>query len=278
MDNSTIPSMDNSTIPSVDNSTITSMYTYTVHSGDNSQIPSWDNSDIHSLETVYSSNSMRSVKSNITSMVLMSSPKISNGNIRQQIWIRILNNKQDPKDLKRYNFNYNHWRKVKDKWAASVYAVQCNFILKSGYFPPDNCELYAWNTSDIEGGIYINIPTSNSHQFWNALERYRKRDSKGGGFFSDGIGVYFIVEMYENITHTNSYHRVALHKLSATKFFDKNLDKATIGGVFKTFIYALREYKHVGRTPEALDKLTCITLISSIINPATNLRRNIKIC
>ena len=80
------------------------------------------------------------------------------------------------------------------------------------------------------------------------------------------------------ITNTYSYFQVAFHKLSAIKFFVKNPDDATIGVFFKNFIVALHKYEHAGRTPEALDRCTCLTLVISIINPVVDLLCHIKIC
>ena len=125
----------------------------------------------------------------------------------------------------------------------------------------------------------FNILTSNSHQCQNALERYQKWDPKDGGFITDGRGAWFtITELYETTTHTYYYRQVAFHKLSDIKFFDKNTYDTTIGVVFNKFIAALREYKYAGRAPESIDVRTCLTLITSIIKPVNNLRRNIKIC
>ena len=41
-------------------------------------------------------------------------PKLSDTKIRQQIWIHIFNDKQDTHELKRYDSNNNHRRKIKD--------------------------------------------------------------------------------------------------------------------------------------------------------------------
>ena len=68
---------------------------------------------------------------------------LSNSKIRQQIYIRILNEKQDPKDLKRYDGNENHWGEAKDNWADAISAAQCGFILKSDYIPTDKFNTYA---------------------------------------------------------------------------------------------------------------------------------------
>ena len=48
--------------------------------------------------------------------------------------------------------------------------------------------------------------------------------------------------------------------------------------VFNKFTAALREYEHAGRTSEALDDLTCLIHIISIINHVVDLRQHIKSC
>ena len=89
---------------------------------------------------------------------------------------------------------------------------------------------------------------------------------------------FAITTIYETTTHTDSYHQVAIYKLSAIRLFKKNPDNATIGVVFKKIIAALCEYEHSGRTPESLCERTCITLLRFSINPVDNLFRNVKIC
>ena len=122
----------------------------------------------------------------------------------------------------------------------------------------------------------LNITPSNSHQWQNALRRFRKRYPKSNGFITDEHGEYFsITDLYETTTHTDSYRQDALHKLFAIKIFDKNPDNATIGVVFNKFIATLLKQKHVNRTLEALDGRTCLTLIISIINPVADLLRKI---
>ena len=86
-----------------------------------------------------------------------------------------------------------------------------------------------------------------------------------------------IATLYETTNHTYSYSQFTFHKLSVIKFFDKNTDDATIGVVFNKFITVLREYEHVGRTPELMDDHTCLTLISSIVKPVANVLCYIKI-
>ena len=54
--------------------------------------------------------------------------KFRESKIFQQIWSCIFNEKQYPKDLKRYDGNENHWRKAKENWAAVISAAQCDFI------------------------------------------------------------------------------------------------------------------------------------------------------
>ena len=60
----------------------------------------------------------------------------------------------------------------------------------------------------------------------------------------------------------NLYLQLAFHKLSSIKLFDKTPDDAIISIVFNKFIAALRDYEYNGRTPEALDERTCITLLN----------------
>ena len=80
------------------------------------------------------------------------------------------------------------------------------------------------------------------------------------------------------ITDTDLYRQVAFHKLFDIKLFDKNLDNTNIGVVFNYFISTLRKCKNSGRTPEAPDERTYITLIIYIINPVANLLWKIKSC
>ena len=82
--------------------------------------------------------------SNSTSKTTITSPiNIRDYKIRQQIWSRIFNDKQDHKDLKRYDGNENHWRKDKENWAAAISAARCDFMLKFDYFPPDKSDPYS---------------------------------------------------------------------------------------------------------------------------------------
>ena len=129
----------------------------------------------------------------IPSIVYTNIPNNSNSKIREQIWIRIFNNKQGPKDLKWCGGNENHWRKAKDNWSVAVSVDQCDFILKSYYIPPIKLETYTCNTSNLVDGyilkiLYLNIPASSNHQCRNTLEIFRKRGLKGGGFIDDRRG------------------------------------------------------------------------------------------
>ena len=47
--------------------------------------------------------------------------------------------------------------------------------------------------------------------------------------------------------------------------------------VFDKFIAALHDYEYASWMLEALDERTCITLLNSLINPVSDLRRHIKI-
>ena len=109
---------------------------------------------------------------------------LRNSKISQHIWSCILNDKQEPKDIKRYDGNENNWRKAKENWAAAISAAQYDFMLNSDYVPPEKYDKYACNNSDLADGyifkiIDINIPTSDSHQCRNSLEQFRKRDPNG---------------------------------------------------------------------------------------------------
>ena len=66
----------------------------------------------------------------IALVVSKSSPNLSDSNIRQQILISVINDRQDPKVVKRYSGNNNHFCKVKDNQAAAISAAQYYFILK----------------------------------------------------------------------------------------------------------------------------------------------------
>ena len=125
----------------------------------------------------------------------------------------------------------------------------------------------------------INISIVNIHQYRNSLNQKGKWYPKGKVFITDGWGVWFaITTLYEKTNHIDSYWQVAFHKISAIKFFDKNIDKAIIDVVFNNFNASIRKYNHVGCTLDALDEHTCLTLIKSIINLIANLLQNIKIC
>ena len=52
--------------------------------------------------------------------------KLSDSNIHQQIWICKFNDKQDPKDINRYDGNKKNWRKAKENWAAGISEAQCD--------------------------------------------------------------------------------------------------------------------------------------------------------
>ena len=108
--------------------------------------------------------------------------KLSNSKIRQQIWSNILNNTQEPKDLKRYNGNKNNWRNSKENCTDAIYSAQFDFMLKSNYVPPYKSDPYTCNTSDLADEyifkiLDLNITTSNSHQCRNALVRFHKEIS-----------------------------------------------------------------------------------------------------
>ena len=84
-------------------------------------------------------------------------PKLSESNISQQIWSCILNYKQEPKDLKRYNDNENHWRKAKENWADAISAAKYEFFLKYDYIPPDKLDPYACNNSGLSDRYIFKI-------------------------------------------------------------------------------------------------------------------------
>ena len=166
----------------------------------------------------------------------------------------------------------------------AISAAQCDFILKSEYIPPYKSDPYACNTFNIANEyifkvIDLNMPASSIHQFRNALERFCKRDQKGKGFITNGWRAWFsISSLYENTTHIYSYHQVAFHKLSSIKSFNKIPDDVTINIVFNKFVDSLSEYKYNGWTLESLDERTCLKFLNSLINPATDLLRHIKMC
>ena len=188
--NSMIPSGDNSVIPPRDKSKITSVDNYMINPRDNSKIPSMDNYTITNstipsgyiykipsgnnynvlpVEPGSSSDIIRSATSTIPSMLPTNLPKLRDSEICQQIWSHIFNSKQDPKYLKRYNGNKNHWRKVKNNWEAAISASKWDFILKSSRVSQDDLDPYACNTANLEDGyifkiLDLNTPTINSHQ------------------------------------------------------------------------------------------------------------------
>ena len=49
---------------------------------------------------------------------------ISDSNIHQHIYSCIFNDKQDPKEIKRYDGNKNNWCKAKENWAVAISAAQ----------------------------------------------------------------------------------------------------------------------------------------------------------
>ena len=89
---------------------------------------------------------------------------------------------------------------------------------------------------------------------------------------------FAITDIYDNTTHIDSYLHISFHKISYIKFFDKISDKATISNVFNKRFADLREYEYSGWTPEALDEITCLTIINFLIKLVADLRRHIKIC
>ena len=52
---------------------------------------------------------------------------LSNSKFCQQICSRIFNDKQYPKELKRYDGINKHWRKTKEKWTVAISEGQCYF-------------------------------------------------------------------------------------------------------------------------------------------------------
>ena len=149
------------------------------------------NSKIHLINPY----STTSIKSNSDSTFDSIPPlKLSNSNTHQQNCSHIFNDKQDPKDLKRYYGNEKHWHKAKETWASAISAAQCDFMLKSDYVHTDKSDTYACNKSDLADGyifkiLYLNLPTSNSHQWRNALERFHNRDKNEEVFITYGRGV-----------------------------------------------------------------------------------------
>ena len=178
---------------------------YSIPSRDIFSIPPWDLSNI--TEYSYESTPYKSTPTNskvhlVDSDSLTSDPstnpttptKLSNSKILQHTWSRIFNYKQYLKYLKRYDGNENHWLKAKENWAAAISAAQCNFILNSDYIPPDKPKNHECNSFDLDDGyilyiLYLNIPTSDSHQCRNALEPFCKRDPNVEGFITDGFRV-----------------------------------------------------------------------------------------
>ena len=149
---------------------------------------------------------------------------------------------------------------------------------KSDYVPPDKYDPYAFNTYNLSDGyifkiLNLNIPTSDSHQCRNALERFQKRDPNGWGVIIDGSEAWFeITALYDTTNHTDSYRQVLFHKLVPVKFFDKNPNNATISFFFNKVISALRYYEYSGQTPEALDERTFLKLHNYLINPVSDVK------
>ena len=157
-------------------------------------------------------------------------------------------------------------------------------MVNSDCVPPDKSNPYSCNTSDLSDGcifniLDLNLPTRNSHQCSNSLERFFNRGTNGEVFITDGRGACFSnTHLYDTTTHINSYFQVAFHKLASIQLFDKNPDGATIIIVSENFISALHDYEYTDQTPEVLDERTCLTLLNSLTNPVANLCWHIKIC
>ena len=140
--------------------------------------------------------------------------KFRNSNILQQIWSCILNYKQYLKDLKSYEGKKNHWHKAKENWAAAISAAQCDFTLNPDYIPTDKSKPHEWNTSDLDDGyifkiLFLNIPTSDSHQCRNKLEPFCKRDLNVEGLITDGSRAWFaITNLFDTTNHTYPYRQV----------------------------------------------------------------------
>ena len=192
--NSKIPSGDILPIPSSDLSHIPEDNYATFY---NSASSAPTNPKVHLVDpdptTYVKSNSDSVYETTITPPI-----KLIDSNRRQQIWSRLFNDKQYPKDLKRYDGNENHWRNAKENWASAISASRWYFMLKSDYVPPDNSDPYAFNTSNLADGYIFNIldlkiPTSGIHQCWNALKRFRKRDPNRKGFIADGRRAWFAI-------------------------------------------------------------------------------------
>ena len=112
---------------------------------------------------------------------------------------------------------------------SSSVGPQCDFMLKSYYVHTDKYDTYACNKSDLADGyifkiLDLNLPTSNSHQWRNALKRFHNRDKNEEVFITYGRGVWFsITALYETTTHINSYRQVAFHKLASINVLIKIL-------------------------------------------------------
>ena len=81
----------------------------------------------------YPTTSVKSNSNSISETTITPPIKTSDSKILQNIWIHIFNEKQDPKELKRYDGNKNLWLKDKEHWAATISAAQCDFMLTPDY-------------------------------------------------------------------------------------------------------------------------------------------------
>ena len=144
--------------------------------------------------------------------------KISDSKIRQYIWSQIFNDKQYPKDLKRYDGNKNHWHKAKEKWDASLSATKCDFILNSDYILIDKSHPYACNNYDLADGyrfkmLDLNISRSDIHQWKYNLGHFRRRYMNLEGFTIDGRGAFFITLLFMRLS-CMQIHTAELHSAS----------------------------------------------------------------
>ena len=130
--NSEFPSGINSPIPlgTNYNSTMPSGDTFSITPRDMSKTPSGDtynsiptNSKVHLVNPKYLSTNPSMSPSMVPSIVSTNLPKFRNYMIIQQIYNNIFNGKQEPKDLKRYDCNGNHWRKAMENWTAAISAA-----------------------------------------------------------------------------------------------------------------------------------------------------------
>ena len=139
---------------------------------------------------------------------------LGDSNIFQHICIRIFNDKKYPKELKRYDGNNNLWHKAKENWDADILAAQCNFILNPDFIPTDNSKPHECSSSNLNDGyifkiLFLNIPTSYSHQYRNKLEPFCKRDLNVEGLITDGSRAWFaITNLFDTTNHTYPYRQV----------------------------------------------------------------------